>query len=98
MEILRFPNGTGGTEPVHPIAFHTVMDKLPVNGWQIVQGATSLRIVLGGVHGEVNDAQLSRLLGKVLVSQGALSPRIAVERLPAIPRTTSGKTPLIRVE
>ena len=98
MEILRFPNGTGGTVPVHPIALHTVMDKLPVNGWQIVQGAKSLRILLGGVHGEVDDAQLSRLLEKVLVSQGALSPCIAVERLPAIPKTTSGKTPLIRVE
>jgi phenylacetate-coenzyme A ligase PaaK-like adenylate-forming protein len=98
MEILRLQNGAGGTVPVHPIAFHAVMDKLPVNGWQIVQSATSLRILLGGVHGEVDDAQLSSALEKVLVSQGAVAPQIAVERLTAIPKAISGKTPLVRVE
>ncbi len=98
MEILRFPSGTGGTVAVHPIAFHAVMDGLPVNGWQIVQGAASLRVLLGGLHGEIDDAQLSRLLEKVLVSQGAVPPRIAIERLAAIPKTIAGKTPLIRVE
>jgi len=98
MEILHFQKETGGTVPVHPIAFHTIMDRLPVNGWQIVQAATSLRVLLSGIHGDIDDAELSRLLEKVLVSHGAVASRITVERVSAIPKTIAGKTPLIRVE
>ncbi len=98
MEIVRFPSATGGTVSVHPIVFHTVMDKLPVNGWQIVKRSTGLRVLLSGVHGEIDESQVSSLLEKVLVSQGAVAPRVSVERVPAIPKSITGKTPLIRVE
>jgi putative adenylate-forming enzyme len=98
MEILRFPGVAGTTVSVHPIAFHAVMDTLPASGWQIVQQAGGLRVFLSGVHGHVDEARLSGLLEKVLVSQGVAAPRITVERVAAIPKSIAGKTPLIRAE
>jgi phenylacetate-CoA ligase len=98
MEILSFPDGAGGSVSVHPIAFHAVMDGLPVKSWQIVQGPAALRVLLCGVHGDIEDARLSGRLEKVLLSHGAAAARIAVERVASIPKTVAGKTPLIRVE
>ena len=81
---------------VHPLVFHSIIDVLPVSGWQVVQEADGLHILLSGVHGAVDDEQLKHLVQNALASQGALVPPVAVQRVMSIPQTVVGKTPLVK--
>lgn len=51
-DILSFPGTGGGTVSVHPIVFHNIMDTLPVSGWQVLQEADGLHVLLSGVRVE----------------------------------------------
>ena len=53
---------------VHPSVFHNVMDTLPVDGWQVVQGVDGLHILLVGMSGAIDDGQLERLVQQVVAS------------------------------
>ncbi len=95
-EILTFPDAAGGSVDVHPIVFHAIMDALPVNGWQVAQEADGLHLLLSGVRGELDEAGLAAAVRRALEKQGAVAPRIAVQRVVAIPQAASGKTPLVK--
>jgi hypothetical protein len=72
------------------------MDTLPVSGWQVVQEADGLHVLLSGVRSEFGDEVLAETLRQALLDQGVTIPRVEVQRVPAIPKTVSGKAPLIR--
>jgi putative adenylate-forming enzyme len=95
-DVLSFPAKAGGRVSVHPLVFHSIIDVLPVSGWQVVQEVDGLHILLSGVHGGVDDEQLKNLMEKALASQGALVPPVTVQRVMAIPQTMAGKTPLVK--
>ena len=95
-DVLSFPAKAGGSVSVHPLVFHSIIDVLPVSGWQVVQEADGLHILLSGVHGAVDDEQLKHLAQNALASQGALVPPVAVQRVMSIPQTVVGKTPLVK--
>lgn len=94
---LLLPARSGGRMPIQPLVFNRVMDILPVSGWQIAQEADDhLTVLLSGVRDEMADARLIEALLQSLISEGADVPGIQVKRVSAIPKTSSGKAPLIK--
>lgn len=94
---LVLPTKSGGRVAVQPLVFNRVMDILPVSGWQVVQDADDhLTVLLSGARDEVVDATLADTLMQSLISEGATVPSIQVQRVSAIPKTSSGKAPLIK--
>ncbi len=94
-DVLTFPGVAGGVVHVHPLVFSRIMDTLPVSGWQVIQEAGGLRVLLSGVRGEFEDETLLGTLQQALAEQGANVPRVEVQRVSAIPKTAAGKAPLI---
>jgi phenylacetate-CoA ligase len=95
-DVLRFPATSGGQVSVQPIVSHRVMDAVPAGGWQVVQGSEGLTVLLSGVREDFADTILIDSLRRELETQGAIVPPVKVRRVPAIPRTTVGKAPLIK--
>jgi len=96
-DALHLPARSGGRVAVQPLMFNRVMDILPVSGWQIVQEADdSLTVLLSGARDGLVDATLVASLRQALTAQGVHIPSIQVQRVSAIPKTTSGKAPLIK--
>ena len=81
---------------VHPLVFSRIMDTLPVCGWQVVQETDGLHVLLSGVRGEFGDEMLAETLREALAEQGAIVPRLEVQRVESIPKTAAGKAPLIK--
>lgn len=96
-DTLRLPAALGDRIAVPPLVFNRVMDILPVSAWQIVQGADDgLTVLLSGVREGLVDTALSDSLREALTAQGVHRPAIQVQRVAVIPKTTSGKAPLIK--
>jgi phenylacetate-coenzyme A ligase PaaK-like adenylate-forming protein len=95
-DVLSFPGVAGGVVQVHPLVFSRVMDTLPVSGWQVVQEADGLHVLLSGVHGELQDEILADTLRQALSEQGVIVPRMEVQRVESISKTAAGKAPLIK--
>ena len=94
---LLLPAKSGGRKAIQPLVFNRVMDILPVSGWQIVQEADDhLTVLLSGARDGVVDATLVDTLMQSLITEGATVPSIQVERVSAIPKTSSGKAPLVK--
>lgn len=93
-EALTFAASDGGVVIVQPVVFHHVMDRVGATGWQIVQHTDSLDVLLAQPH-DVDRAQLTADLHSALTKAGAVSPRVQVREVDAIPRTPLGKAPLI---
>ena len=81
---------------MQPLVFSQVMDTLPVSGWQVIQEVDGLHVLLSGVRGTFGDEVLTDTLRQALSEQGAIVPRIEVQRVESIPKTTAGKAPLIK--
>lgn len=98
-DVLALP-GDHGVVSVHPNVFHDVLDGLALSGWQVVQEADGLRVLLAGGPGPgtrgLGTGGVKDLLVERLRSAGAGPIRVTVEAMSAIPRTPLGKTPLVR--
>jgi phenylacetate-coenzyme A ligase PaaK-like adenylate-forming protein len=95
-DILSFPGVAGNMVNVHPLVFSRIMDTLPVSGWQVIQEVDGLRVLLSGVRDEFEDEMLADTLRQALREQGAIIPRVEVQRVASIPKTAAGKAPLIK--
>src|SRR6266571_2805272 len=95
-EVLSFPGEAGRVVNVQPLVFSRIMDTLPVSGWQAMQEASGLSVLLSGVRGEFSDETLVDSLRQALREQGAIVPCIEVQRVTSIPKTAAGKAPLIK--
>ena len=95
-DILHLPGSFGGEVSVHPITFHHVLDSLPVSGWQVVQEADGLRVLLSGALHTVNDSMLVDALLGALTTQSVVALPISVQHVAAIPKNATGKAPLIK--
>lgn len=97
-DILSLPSTTGGRISVQPVVFSEVMDVLPVSGWQVIQERDdTLTVLLSGGSDRLVDMRLQDQLAQELAAHGALVRRITIQRVLAIPKTSSGKAPLITV-
>ncbi len=96
-DALDLPAVSGGTVAVQPLVFNRVMDIVPVSGWQVAQQADDgLVVLLTGVRDGLTDEALQDKLTHSLAHEGVRVPYIIVQRVAAIPKTASGKAPLIR--
>jgi phenylacetate-CoA ligase len=96
-DTLHLPAIAGGKVAVQPLVFNRVMDIAPVGGWQVVQQADDgLVVLLNGMRDGLTDKALSDQLSRSLAQEGVQVPYIRVERVSAIPKTASGKAPLVR--
>jgi phenylacetate-CoA ligase len=95
-EALSFPAQSGGQVTVRPAVFHSVMDAVPAEGWQLVQEPDRLVVLLAGVPDSFDEDGLADRLRRELRSRGVLPPRVEGQRVRVIPRTALGKAPLIK--
>jgi len=95
-DVLSFVGEAGGSVMIHPVVFDRIMDMLPVSGWQVVQEADGLLVLLSGVHGPLDDAAVASNVTQALAKQEVVIPSVKVQRVPRIPQSAGGKTPLIK--
>ena len=96
-DALSMPGTKGGQLLIQPLVFNRVMDILPVSGWQVVQETdTSLKVLLSGARNGLRDEAVSDAIRKELTSEGVIIPLIKVQRVAQIPKSASGKAPLIK--
>lgn len=95
-DILYFPGASGGQVAVHPNLFHQVMDTIPVSGWQVIQETDGLMVLISGLRANTAAESLVDKLGQALSKQGVISPKVRVQQVDAIPKSASGKAPLIK--
>lgn len=98
-DILHFPTTAGDLVSIHPNVFHQIMDTIPVGAWQIIQEqeADSLTVLLSGVQNGFVDETLITKLSSALEIQG-VTAAIHVQRVDSIPKSASGKSPLIKAK
>ncbi|HEY1354234.1 MAG TPA: AMP-binding protein [Ktedonobacteraceae bacterium] len=95
IEVLYFPAVSGKQERVSPYVLHTLFDPLPLSGWQIMQEPDGLHIFLTGASPEFSDDGLRDLVRGALIKRGLLVPAIKIQRVAALYKNASGKTPLV---
>lgn len=95
-DILHFPTTSGGEVAVHPLTFHRLLDAVPASGWQVVQEADGLSVLLSGAIGGAADHVLVDSLTDALSVHGVRLPSIRVQHVSAIPKTAAGKAPLVK--
>ena len=94
-DVLRFRTIAGSDIDIQPNVFHHIMDTVPTTGWQIVQEHDSVRVLLSGLPDGEQPQAVADAIGHALSAAGALVPRIFVELVTTIPKSASGKAPLI---
>ena len=73
------------------------MDIVPVSGWQVIQQADNgLVVLLSGLRDGMTDETLVDQIARSLAQEGAHVPYIRAQHVTEIPKTTSGKAPLIK--
>ncbi len=94
-EVLSFAGAGGGRVTIHPITFSNIMDQLPVASWQVLEDEAGVHLLLAGLAAPLDDAALAGEVAQTLVDHGVQRPAIDVQRVEAIPKSASGKTPLV---
>lgn len=95
-DVIYLPGAAGSEVAVRPNLFHRILDTVPAGGWQVVQDAGGIKVLLSNVRDSFSAAELAEALRQALAAQGAAVPPVTVERVPAIPRSAGGKAPLIK--
>ena len=95
-DILELPAISRGTVRIHPNVFHTILEPLAVQAWQVVDEPDAIRVLLVRPEGSLDTARISADIERALEQQGALSRHVQIERVDAVTRTALGKAPLIR--
>lgn len=85
-----------GPHAVHPNVFHSLMDLVSCTGWQIVQTAQGLTVlIVGGVQSDTLADRVREALRRQQIAEEYL-PDVTIRHVQEIPKSRSGKTPLIK--
>lgn len=94
---LSLPSLSGGEVIVRPLVINRIMDIVSVRGWQVVQQADNgLSVLLVGACDGLTDEALVKQISNSLGQEGARAPYIRIKHVSEIPKTASGKAPLIQ--
>jgi putative adenylate-forming enzyme len=97
-EVLTFAGVSGQPVAIHPNVFHGVLEPLPIRAWQVVQRPDGLVVRIVSTEAALDGQPIARVVAAALTSAGVASPRVSVERVAAIEKTSAGKAPLVRRE
>jgi phenylacetate-coenzyme A ligase PaaK-like adenylate-forming protein len=95
-DILQLPASSGGFVRIHPNVFHTILEHLPVQAWQVLHESDVIRVLLARPEGSLDTLRIASDINRALEQQGAVPPSIRVECVKEVTRTTLGKAPLVR--
>jgi putative adenylate-forming enzyme len=95
-EVLRFPTVTGREVAIDPIFFEPILGSVRASAWQLIHEPDGLRIMFAGLPPEFDAEALALTLRRELATKGAIVPEIQVIPVESIPRSASGKAPLIK--
>jgi phenylacetate-CoA ligase len=96
-DALLLPGLSGKPVTIQPLVFNRIMDILPISGWQVVQEQdNTLSVLLAGNTNGIEDVVIQNQLFAALRDHGAAVQSIAVQHVTAIPKSSSGKAPLIK--
>jgi phenylacetate-CoA ligase len=95
-EVLRLPAAQGGMRAVHPVVFEGILDNLPCSGWQVSSSGCDLTVLLAGANGVDSENIRIKILGE-LEKLGVFPASVAVERVPELKRTATGKAAHVRM-
>lgn len=94
---LLLPALSGGEVLIRPLVVNRIMDIIPVSGWQLIQQPDNgLVMLLTGARNRMTDDALIRQITSSLAHEGAQVPYIRIQHVLEIPKTSSGKAPLIK--
>lgn len=94
---LTLPALSGGEVLIRPLVINRIMDIVPVSGWQVIQRADSgLVVLLTDARDGLTDEGLLDRIRASLAQEGAHVPYIQIQHVAEIPKTASGKAPLIQ--
>lgn len=95
-DVVQLPSRDGGTVSVHPNVFHDVLDRIPAGEWQIVQGAGTIQLLVARPSADFDGVSVLAQVARALEAAGATVSGLSWAKVNAIPKTATGKTPLIR--
>ena len=95
-DVLYFPRTGGGEIAINPIFFEPILGPIRASAWQLNQEQDRLVLLFSGLAEDVSVEEVGDTLRIKLQSEGAIPPPIVVQRVDAIPRSATGKAPLIK--
>ena len=58
-DILDLPARSGGSVRIHPNLFHDILERVPVQAWQVLDGANAIRVLLVRPENSIDTLRLS---------------------------------------
>ncbi|NUQ76843.1 MAG: phenylacetate--CoA ligase family protein [Polyangiaceae bacterium] len=95
-DILRLPSQEGGVVAIHPNVFHNLLERLPVQAWQVLEEPDAIRILLSRPSGDIDVERLTSNVASALQQRGAVGRPVRIERVESVIKTTLGKAPLVK--
>jgi phenylacetate-coenzyme A ligase PaaK-like adenylate-forming protein len=95
-DILELPARFVGSVRVHPNVFHLILDRLPVQAWQVLAESDGIHVLLARPDGAINMDMIASEIERAIEQQGAERPIVRVEVVEEVTKTVLGKSPLIR--
>lgn len=94
-DVLDLP-GRSGPVSVHPNVFHHVLDQVATAGWQVLQEAHGLRVLLVGVKPGNTTGGIGAAVADALTAAGVVGTPVDVTVVDRLERTPLGKAPFVR--
>ena len=95
LDTLYFPSQQGEKVQITSDIFNSVLDMVPVTGWQVIHKPDELRILLTGASDELLDEQVANSVRHALTRRDLIIPPVQVERVATLIRNANGKAPML---
>ncbi len=96
-EVIYLAGKSGELVTIQPLFWKGLMEKVPCDGWQIIQkGRSSLAVVILHPETNFNEADLKQRFSSELVKLGVVKPSIEFEYPSSLKRSSMGKVALIK--
>jgi hypothetical protein len=95
-DVIHLPSRDGGSVSIHPNVFHDVLDRVQAGEWQIIEDPPEIRLLVARPGADFDGGAVLAWVARALAASGAEVPGLSWAEVEAIPRTGTGKAPLIR--
>lgn len=93
-ELVRLP-GRDGPVAVHPVAFTSVLDPMPLRGWQVVAEPGRVRVLVAAPDQDHLPDRVAEEVRRSLAAAGVVGVCVVVEPVDEVRRAGSGKASLV---